>query len=165
MYRIPAWLLHPLAWLGLVFVFVKPLGLTEDWPSYGVALVFAALFSLYVARRYHSVMLWRGKYSAVVWVRWAKRLPNEPEEMPPIMVASTEPTGPAVKTPEERFRELREHGLMTDEEYERFRQPQSPGQAERPIERATKVCPDCAETVQGAARVCRYCHYRFDDVP
>ena len=30
-----------------------------------------------------------------------------------------------------------------------------------------KVCPDCAETVKGEARVCRFCGYRFlaDDPP
>ena len=27
----------------------------------------------------------------------------------------------------------------------------------------TKVCPDCAERVKAAARVCRYCGYRFDE--
>lgn len=26
---------------------------------------------------------------------------------------------------------------------------------------ATKVCPDCAETVQAAARICRFCRYEF----
>ena len=25
----------------------------------------------------------------------------------------------------------------------------------------TKVCPDCAETVQAAARICRFCRYEF----
>lgn len=28
--------------------------------------------------------------------------------------------------------------------------------------KSSKTCPECAETVQGAARVCRFCGYRFD---
>jgi hypothetical protein len=37
----------------------------------------------------------------------------------------------------------------------------APPQAES-TERATKTCPDCAETVLEAARVCKHCGYRFD---
>jgi hypothetical protein len=31
--------------------------------------------------------------------------------------------------------------------------------------RATKICPDCAETVLAGARKCRFCGYRFDEEP
>jgi hypothetical protein len=30
---------------------------------------------------------------------------------------------------------------------------------------SVKICPDCAEAVQAAARVCRYCGYRFEAAP
>ena len=29
----------------------------------------------------------------------------------------------------------------------------------------TKICPDCAETILAAARVCKHCGYRFDATP
>jgi hypothetical protein len=34
-----------------------------------------------------------------------------------------------------------------------------------PAEDPTKVCPDCAERVKSAVRVCRYCHHRFAVAP
>jgi hypothetical protein len=33
----------------------------------------------------------------------------------------------------------------------------------RPETPALKTCPDCAESVRPAARVCRFCGYRFED--
>jgi Uncharacterised protein family UPF0547 len=34
--------------------------------------------------------------------------------------------------------------------------------ADRPASGSLKTCPDCAESVMSAARVCRYCGFRFD---
>jgi Uncharacterised protein family UPF0547 len=36
------------------------------------------------------------------------------------------------------------------------------GPGARHDEQETKTCPDCAETVLAAARVCKHCGYRFD---
>jgi hypothetical protein len=30
------------------------------------------------------------------------------------------------------------------------------------VRQETKICPDCAETVKAAARVCRFCGFRFE---
>jgi hypothetical protein len=35
----------------------------------------------------------------------------------------------------------------------------------RPEPAPGKICPDCAETVKPAARVCRFCGYRFEPAP
>ena len=48
-------------------------------------------------------------------------------------------------------------------------QPEAPPGAEAspPPEagQRTKTCPDCAETVLAAARVCKHCGYRFEPLP
>lgn len=40
-----------------------------------------------------------------------------------------------------------------------YRPPPRQPEPQKPDE---KVCPDCAETIKAAARVCRFCGYRFD---
>jgi hypothetical protein len=35
----------------------------------------------------------------------------------------------------------------------------------QPADIAMKICPDCAESVQPAARVCRFCGYEFAPRP
>ncbi|HET8557238.1 MAG TPA: hypothetical protein VFL58_08035 [Gaiellaceae bacterium] len=85
------------AWLGLVFVAFKPLGLM-DWVGYGVALVFAVVIAVYTRAHYHSTILWKGERQGVVWVRWGKA---DDGASPPVVVTPVRENLPdATETPD-----------------------------------------------------------------
>jgi hypothetical protein len=157
--RIPLWLGTPLVWLGVVFLVFKPLGWTS-WSAYGLALVAAAVTAVYVYLRYESKTLLRPGKSIVIWVR------RRDESASVVIEAREAEDGePAylVLRDADKLDDLLDEDLVTGEEYDRLRG----ATAESPPDDAptTKTCPDCAETVLAAAKVCRYCHRRFDQSP
>jgi hypothetical protein len=55
-----------------------------------------------------------------------------------------------------------EAGLIRQDTRGRPAQPAEP--SPRALPPALKTCPECAEQVQTAARICRFCRYEFDTV-
>lgn len=76
---IPAWLLVPLAWLGLLYVILTPIG--RDWYMYGLGLLFAVGIGVRVRRRHRATVLYRSGRASLYWVRWLKK--GEPDPEPP----------------------------------------------------------------------------------
>jgi hypothetical protein len=83
-FLLPAWLVAPLVWLGLVYL-ARPLG-TEDLYGYGFALFVAALFGLWVRSRYRVTVLERSERGVVLWLRWTNKT-EQAEPPPPVIVA------------------------------------------------------------------------------
>jgi hypothetical protein len=96
MVRIPAWVTVSLAWLGLAFLVLKPLGMM-DWVGYGVFVVFAVIIAVYTRAHYHSKVLWRGERQGVVWVRWGKA--DAAAEPPVVVTPASDDTPTSVQTP------------------------------------------------------------------
>jgi hypothetical protein len=82
--RVPAWLLLPMAWLGLWYIVIElPFG--TGWSGYAASLLVAVGLGVWTKKRYHSRVLWRGERGeGVVWVRWGKA---DPAAEPPVVVA------------------------------------------------------------------------------
>jgi hypothetical protein len=157
--RIPPWLGTPLVWLGVVFLIAKPLGGTS-WAVYGIALVVAAITAVYVYSRYESKTLLRSGKSIVIWFR---RKDDPASVVIEAREAADGQPASLVLRDADKLDDLLDGDLVTPDEYDQLRGAtveSPPGDAP-----TTKTCPECAETVLAAAKVCRYCHYRFDQSP
>lgn len=189
---IPTWLSVPLILLGSLFVVYKPAG--ASWILYGLALGVAVLGALRLRRRYHHFVLHREASGLLVWIargqaaRTAQppavtlrgrplaypEAPSGDDAPDPEVSPEQDATPPPPITPPE--------AVVADVRPVPFPRPgeslppRTPARVEEPAEApdepapsdgtpAMKVCPDCAEKVLAAAKVCRYCHYRFDQAP
>ena len=150
---IPGWVVLPFAYLGLFFILYKPL-FGASWNLYFAPLVGVVASALVLRNRYRHVILRRDERGIIAWIKWG---PGARLAEPPKVVFQDAPGAypPEVAEPSAtKFDDLFRRGMITRAEYERLLQG-----ATTP---ATQSCPDCAETVLAGARVCRYCHYRFD---
>lgn len=165
----PVWLWLGLILCGLSFFLGAPDGMS--WGNWAYAVIAAAVIAVVVSRWHRQVVLTRlGKGSAVVWVRWGRAARDDSQLAPQVVVRETASDEPGRATPEteppaarshaEKVDELHAKQLITHEEHQRLRDPVWAAESSEPDR---KTCPDCAESVLAAARVCRYCGYRFDD--
>jgi uncharacterized protein UPF0547 len=152
---IPGWLAVPLTYLGFFFIFFKPFG--ASWNLYAAALIATAVGALYARGRYRQVVLRRDERGMIVWLKWGREaLQTEPPQVF-IQDGTNPPASRPESPPATKLDDLLQRGLVTRAAYERLK-----AATHTP---STKACPDCAETILAAAKVCRYCHYRFDQAP
>ncbi len=150
-FLIPSWLAVPLTFLGTVFLFFKPVG--ASWNLYGLAVGVAVFFAFVMRRRSRHLVLHREADGLLVWIARGR---NARQAEPPSVVIRG-------RVVDRRVNDLLQRQLISHDEYERLRTPPTKGSSGQAP--TTKACPDCAESVLAAARVCRYCGYRFDDLP
>jgi hypothetical protein len=158
---IPGWLATSLRLLGFFFILYKPLG--ASWDLYASALGATAVTALWNRRRYRQVILRRDERGIIVWFKFGR---DARDAQPPhVLIQDGTSSFPdsAQSAPATKLDDLLSQQLITPEEHESLKAPSSGSpKADGPT---MKVCPDCAEAVLAAARVCRYCRYRFDEVP
>ncbi len=114
-----------------------------------------------------GVLGWIGasRFAAAPATKRAPKPAPAPEPVPPPKAA---PRGrPAVRQTDERSEastRVISQPARVDLPTVRDDSP-PPGAGSEPAKSSTKTCPDCAETVLAAARVCKHCGYRFQQAP
>jgi Uncharacterised protein family UPF0547 len=151
MVRMPLWLAGALTFLGGAWVVFGWIFNAGFW---FLGLLFAAAYALIVRRRNVSVTLepWSKERGIVIWAH--RRKPKHSVE--PRLVWDAAPS-----TDETR---RGRSDVQAPSAVPPHLAPAVPAAASAAAEAERKTCPDCAETVLAAAKVCRYCGYRFEPV-
>lgn len=92
--------------------------------------------------------------------RRREKAPRRPREVPP---PPPEPVIDQMEEGSEAATNVISQPAQVDLPTVRDAAPSQPAPARE--EPTTKTCPDCAETVLAAARVCKHCGYRFEPLP
>jgi hypothetical protein len=167
MVSLPTWARYWLVGLGLAWLLVGWIGGGAFWL---MVVAVMGVWGVFVGRRYANVTLqpWSKERGIVIWGYRRKQAPTviprlvwdeeEPaataldEPLPVVSETRAEPAPPA--TPPAASEVLHARPLPFP--------ARSPTAGPVPTDTGQKTCPDCAETVLSAARVCRYCGYRFE---
>ncbi len=170
--RFPPWTRHAMVALGIAWIILGWAGGGGPWIT---VILVAAVWGAMVGRRvvHATVEPWSKERGIVIWAYRRKQKPSfEPTLVwtpaqtdatasrptaTPVTPAS--PTGSS--TPYERPLPFpsRAEATGTPAPVEAAPTPSAATPTPEGIEH--KTCPDCAESVLSAARVCRYCGYRF----